>query len=31
MHVPLISLQDLKINKLASGRPKALQDMEELP
>ena len=31
MHVPFISLQDLKINKLASGRPKDLQDMEELP
>jgi hypothetical protein len=31
MMVPFISLQDLKINKLASGRPKDLQDLEELP
>ena len=29
--VPFISLEDLKINKLASGRPKDLQDLEELP
>lgn len=29
--VPIISLEDLKINKLASGRPKDLQDLEELP
>jgi hypothetical protein len=27
----IISLADLKINKLASGRPKDLQDLEELP
>jgi hypothetical protein len=31
MMVPFISLQDLKINKRASGRPKDLQDLEELP
>ena len=31
MIVPFISLEDLKINKLASGRPKDLQDLEELP
>lgn len=31
MLVPFISLEDLKINKLASGRPKDLQDLEELP
>ncbi|MES2921068.1 MAG: DUF6036 family nucleotidyltransferase [Verrucomicrobiota bacterium] len=31
MMVPFISLADLKINKLASGRPKDLQDLEELP
>ncbi len=31
MRVPFISLEDLKINKLASGRPKDLQDLEELP
>ncbi|RYD26708.1 MAG: hypothetical protein EOP87_22340 [Verrucomicrobiaceae bacterium] len=30
MLVPFISLEDLKINKLASGRPKDLQDLEEL-
>lgn len=29
--VPFISLGDLKINKRASGRPKDLQDLEELP
>ena len=29
--VPFISLEDLKINKLASERPKDLQDLEELP
>ncbi len=29
--IPFISLQDLKTNKLASGRPKDLQDLEELP
>ena len=28
--VPFISLHDLKTNKLASGRPKDLQDLEEL-
>lgn len=27
----IISLEDLKINKLASGRPKDMQDLEELP
>ena len=31
MMVPFISLEDLKTNKLASGRPKDLQDLEELP
>lgn len=31
MMVPFISLNDLKINKLASGRLKDLQDLEELP
>lgn len=31
MVVPFISLVDLKTNKLASGRPKDLQDLEELP
>ncbi len=31
MRVPFISLEDLKINKLARGRPKDLQDLEELP
>ena len=31
MLVPFISLGDLKLNKLASGRLKDLQDLEELP
>ncbi len=31
MMVPFISLEDLKINKRACGRPKDLQDLEELP
>ena len=31
MTVPFISLGNLKINKLACGRPKDLQDLEELP
>jgi hypothetical protein len=31
MDVPFISLEDLKINKRASGRTKDLQDLEELP
>ncbi len=31
MQVPFISLEDLKINKRASGRLKDLQDLEELP
>lgn len=31
MMVPFISLEDLKANKRASGRPKDLQDLEELP
>jgi predicted nucleotidyltransferase len=31
MEVPFIGLEDLKINKIASGRPKDLQDIEELP
>jgi hypothetical protein len=31
MTVPFTSLAVLKINKLASGRPKDLQDLEELP
>lgn len=30
-NVPFISVEDLKINKRASGRPKDLQDLEELP
>lgn len=29
--VPLISLDDLKTNKRACGRPKHMQDLEELP
>jgi len=29
--VPFISLEDLKTNKKACGRPKDLQDLEELP
>jgi len=29
--VPFIALDDLKTNKRASGRPKDLQDLEELP
>jgi predicted nucleotidyltransferase len=29
--VPLISLDDLKANKLASGRPKDMADLENLP
>jgi predicted nucleotidyltransferase len=29
--VPLISLDDLKVNKRHCGRPKDLQDLEELP
>ena len=31
MEVPFIGLEDLKINKRASGRLKDLQDLEELP
>ncbi len=31
MDVPFIGLEDLKINKRASGRLKDLQDLEELP
>lgn len=31
MMIPFISLEDLKINKKASGRPKDMQDLEELP
>lgn len=31
INIPFLSLQDLKINKLATGRPKDLQDLEELP
>lgn len=31
MQVPFIGLEDLKINKKASGRFKDLQDLEELP
>ena len=31
MQVPFIGLEDLKINKRASGRLKDLQDLEELP
>lgn len=29
--IPVISLQDLRKNKLASGRPKDLADLENLP
>jgi predicted nucleotidyltransferase len=29
--IPVIALDDLKINKLASGRPKDLDDLENLP
>lgn len=29
--VPFISLEDLKTNKRKSGRPKDMQDLEELP
>jgi hypothetical protein len=29
--LPFISLEDLKINKRTSGRPKDMQDLEELP
>jgi predicted nucleotidyltransferase len=31
LQVPFIGLEDLKINKRASGRPKDMQDIEELP
>jgi hypothetical protein len=31
VQVPLISLEDLKQNKLASGRPKDLADLQNLP
>ena len=31
LQVPFISLEDLKVNKKAAGRPKDLQDLEELP
>ncbi len=31
LSVPFISLGDLKINKQKTGRPKDLQDLEELP
>jgi len=31
MDVPFIGLEDLKVNKKASGRHKDLQDLEELP
>lgn len=31
MAVPFIGLEDLKTNKRASGRPKDMQDLEELP
>ncbi|MEM1084519.1 MAG: nucleotidyltransferase [Verrucomicrobiota bacterium] len=31
LEVPFISLTDLKVNKQQSGRPKDLQDLEELP
>ncbi len=31
LSIPFIGLEDLKINKKASGRPKDLQDIEELP
>jgi hypothetical protein len=29
--IPFLSLEDLKANKRATGRPKDLQDLEELP
>jgi predicted nucleotidyltransferase len=29
--IPFISLEDLKINKRMTGRPKDMQDLEELP
>lgn len=29
--IPVISLQDLRTNKLASGRPKDLADLDKLP
>ena len=29
--IPFLSLEDLKTNKRATGRPKDLQDLEELP
>ncbi|MEY3656816.1 MAG: hypothetical protein RL114_1174, partial [Actinomycetota bacterium] len=29
--IPVIALDDLKINKLASGRAKDLDDLENLP
>lgn len=31
LQVPFISLEDLKTNKRITGRPKDLQDLEELP
>jgi hypothetical protein len=31
MMIPFISLEDLKINKRMTGRPKDMQDLEELP
>jgi predicted nucleotidyltransferase len=31
IQVPMISLDDLKANKKASGRPKDLDDLENLP
>ena len=31
IQVPIISLADLKRNKLASGRPKDLDDLQQLP
>ena len=31
INIPFLSLEDLKINKLATGRPKDIQDLEELP
>jgi hypothetical protein len=31
LRIPVISLEDLKRNKLASGRKKDLLDLDELP
>jgi len=31
VQVPVIDLSDLKLNKLASGRPKDMNDLQNLP